>query len=145
MAQLISGKELQLLDVPSLCSAVRFCHLAGGTWNNVKNSANPKSKQLAITSACNCPSGRLVVIDKKTQKPIEPKFKKSISIIEDAPAQVSGPLWLKGGIDLKSEDGSAYECRNRMTICRCGKSKNKPFCDGTHISVKFNDGDKSLK
>ena len=40
---------------------------------------------------------------------------------------------------------TVYEVRNRQTICRCGKSENKPFCDGTHTEVGFNDGDESLK
>ena len=30
-----------------------------------------------------------------------------------------------------------YEVRNRMTLCRCGESQNKPLCDGTHASMKF--------
>ena len=38
------------------------------------------------------------------------------------------------------EDGKAYEIRNRVTLCRCGKSKNKPFCDASHIEEKYNDG-----
>jgi CDGSH-type Zn-finger protein len=29
--------------------------------------------------------------------------------------------------------------RNRVTLCRCGASKNKPFCDGTHATIKFRD------
>jgi CDGSH-type Zn-finger protein len=38
-----------------------------------------------------------------------------------------------------SGDGAAYETRNRVTLCRCGQSSNKPFCDGTHASVGFKD------
>ena len=68
----------------------------------------------------------------------------SIEIIEDPQIKVSGPIWVKGGIDLESADGTKYERRNRMTLCRCGKSNNKPFCDGSHINVRFNDGDESL-
>jgi CDGSH-type Zn-finger protein len=30
--------------------------------------------------------------------------------------------------------------RNRVTLCRCGASQNKPFCDGAHADVKFTDG-----
>jgi CDGSH-type Zn-finger protein len=141
----IFGPKLDLTDSQQLCSAARFCHLSGGTWSNVEKSDNPQAKEIAIKTACNCPSGRLVVWDKKTGKAIEPNFEPSISLIEDPQAKVSGPIWLKGSIMLGSEDGTAYESRNRITLCRCGKSKNKPFCDGSHISCKFNDGDESLK
>ena len=34
-------------------------------------------------------------------------------------------------------DGQPLETRNRMTLCRCGASKHKPFCDGSHNEVKF--------
>jgi len=144
-AERISGPEVDLSDAENLCSSGRFCHIAGGTWSNVENSNNPESKKIAIQTACNCPSGRLVVWDKKTQKPIEPNFVPSIGIIEDPQAKVSGPLWVKGGIQLVCVDGTNYEKRNRMALCRCGKSNNKPFCDGSHISAGFNDGDESLK
>lgn len=144
-AEKIFGPELDLTDAVGLCSMARFCHLDGGTWSNVENSDNPEAKKSAIQSACNCPSGRLVVWDKKTKKPIESKFEPSIGLIEDPQARVSGPIWLKGCVELESADGTKYESRNRMTLCRCGKSKNKPFCDGSHIGAGFDDGDESLK
>ena len=34
-------------------------------------------------------------------------------------------------------DGFAHEVRDCVTLCRCGQSKNKPFCDGTHAAIKF--------
>ena len=144
-AKKISGPGVDLTDQQELCAAARLCHLAGGTWGNVENSDNPDAKKIAIQTACNCPSGRLVVWDKKTGKPIEPKLEPAITIIEDPQANVSGPIGLKGGIELESSDGTNYEARNRMTLCRCGKSKNKPFCDASHRTAKFNDGDESLK
>lgn len=143
-AKTISGPDLDMTDAKELCATARFCHLSGGTWNNVVNSDNPAAKKIAIQTACNCPSGRLVVKNKKTGKPIEPKLKPSIGIIEDPQMKVSGPIWLKGGIELESSEGTKYETRNRMTLCRCGQSSNKPFCDGSHIAIKFNDGDKNL-
>jgi Uncharacterized conserved protein len=142
--EFISGPELELADAQSLCSSARFCHPSGGTWSNVENSDNPSAKDIAIKTASNCPSGRLVVHDKKTKKPYEKNFEPQIELIEDPQAKVSGGIWLKGGIELESADGSKYEPRNRMTLCRCGKSNNKPFCDGTHINISFNDGDESL-
>jgi len=44
-----------------------------------------------------------------------------------------GPLWCAGGIPIEAEDGTPYEIRNRVTLCRCGKSLNKPFCDSRHL------------
>ena len=69
----------------------------------------------------------------------------SISLVEDPQNKVSGPIALRGGILVESSDGTTYEVRNRQTLCRCGKSQNKPFCDGSHIDEGFNDGDDSLK
>ena len=145
LAEKMIGPGVDLTDAESLCVAGRFCHLSGGTWANVENSDNPSNKAVAIKTACNCPSGRLVAWDKKTGKAIEHAFVPSISLIQDPQAGVSGPLWVKGGIQIESADGHKYEVRNRITLCRCGKSKNKPYCDATHIKAKFNDGDSSAK
>jgi CDGSH-type Zn-finger protein len=46
---------------------------------------------------------------------------------------------VSGGIPIQSADGFVHEKRNRVTLCRCGQSKNKPFCDGTHCEVGFDD------
>jgi CDGSH-type Zn-finger protein len=51
-----------------------------------------------------------------------------------------GPLLVRGGIPVESEDGRPYEVRNRVTLCRCGHSRNKPFCDGTHDQIGFREG-----
>ena len=53
---------------------------------------------------------------------------------------MSGGLWLRGGIPFRREDGRAYATRNRVVLCRCGRSADKPFCDGTHATVKWHDG-----
>jgi CDGSH-type Zn-finger protein len=144
-AQIMDGPRLRLKDAPALCSAARFCHRGGGTWELTHHSDDPKARKLAIEEACDCPSGRLVECDKKTGKVVEEEFEKSISLVEDPQNKVSGPIWLKGNVPVESSDGSTYEVRNRVTLCRCGKSKNKPFCDGSHIDEGFNDGDESLK
>jgi CDGSH-type Zn-finger protein len=44
-----------------------------------------------------------------------------------------------GGIELKDPDGNTPETTDHYTLCRCGNSKNKPFCDGSHWYVKFED------
>jgi CDGSH-type Zn-finger protein len=129
-----------LTDAEELCATARFCHRAGGTWKLVKNSDDLESKEIAITEACDCPSGRLVAWDKKSGKAIEPEFQPSIGLVEDPEKRVSGPIWVKGVVPIESSSAQKYEIRNRVTLCRCGASENKPFCDGRHIDIEFDDG-----
>jgi CDGSH-type Zn-finger protein len=145
LAEMIEGPDLDLADTESLCSSARFCEPKGGTWKLTLTSGNPEKRKTAIEQAGNCPSGRLVAYDKKTGEPIEPELAPSISLIEDPQAETSGPIWVKGGVVIESEQGRSYEARNRVTLCRCGGSRNKPFCDGSHIRARFNDGDKSIR
>lgn len=63
-----------------------------------------------------------------------------ISTEGDPAAGVSGPLWVRGGIPIMSADGVQYETRNRAILCRCGAWQNKPFCDGSHAAIGFDDG-----
>ena len=126
------GPELKLKDAEILCASARFCHRGGDIWQVIPRSDEAKAKKNAIENACDCPSGRLVVIDKKTGKTIEPSLEKSIGLIEDPGVGVDGPLWARGGIPVYSAEGKLYEVRNRVTLCRCGKSSNKPFCDSSH-------------
>ena len=141
-AEITSGPGLDLSDVEDLCARAFFCLRDGNTWYLTENSDDPHKKKTAIEEACDCPSGRLVARDKETGKPIEPPFEPSIGLIEMPESKKSGPLWIKGGIPIESSDGVEYERRNRVTICRCGRSKNKPFCDGAHIKAGFSTGRK---
>jgi CDGSH-type Zn-finger protein len=131
-AQITNGPTLRLADAKLLCASARFCHRAGGIWNIIPTTNKSENKQTAIEEAADCPSGRLVLFDTATGKQIEPTFQPSIVAIEDPSMHISGPLWIRGGIPILSADGISYATRNRVTICRCGKSKNKPFCDSSH-------------
>jgi len=128
----IDGPALKLIDIEQLCASARFCHRASGIWNLVPKSGATEKKRTAIEEACDCPSGRLVIWDKKLKRIIEPNFEKSIGLIEDPAMEVSGPIWVRGGVPVESADGKTYKVRNRVTLCRCGKSSNKPFCDSSH-------------
>jgi CDGSH-type Zn-finger protein len=128
----MKGPDLTLTDAEDLCAGARFCHRAGGTWKLTMKSLEPKARQTAIEEAGDCPSGRLVAWEKNGQA-IEPDFDVSIGLVKDTQAKKMGPLWVRGGIPVYSADGKTYEVRNRVTLCRCGKSTNKPFCDGSHL------------
>jgi CDGSH-type Zn-finger protein len=136
---LVEGATVDMTDNKDLCMGAQFCHRAGGVRNLVVTSADPRRKELAIEVAGQCPSGRLVICE-KDGTPVEPFFEKSISVTEDPGKEVSGPLWVKGGLPIESAEGHAYEVRNRVTLCRCGRSHIKPLCDGTHKVIGYRDG-----
>ena len=64
-----------------------------------------------------------------------------ITIRKNGPYRVEGP---PGSIEMVDADGHPYELSGRMkegktafSLCRCGASTQKPFCDGTHSKVGF--------
>lgn len=49
-----------------------------------------------------------------------------------------GPLLVRGPVQLAGDDGEAFTPRrNTIALCRCGKSRLRPFCDGTHKLIGF--------
>jgi CDGSH-type Zn-finger protein len=139
-AEVFEGPSLLLSDAEELCAFARFCDPGGKIWSLIEQSDDPEVRKLVIREANHCPAGRLVVHEKKTGKEIEDKLPPSIGVVEDPAMGSSGPLWVRGGIRIESENGTPYEPRNRVTLCRCGASANKPFCNGSHASIKFRDG-----
>jgi CDGSH-type Zn-finger protein len=51
----------------------------------------------------------------------------------------NGPYRVSGGVELNDAEWCAGASREHYTLCRCGASRNKPFCDGSHIRIGFND------
>ncbi len=134
------GAYLNIMDDENLCCSARFCDRGVGAWTAAIESYTEKNRELAIEECAQCASGRLTVVDKKTGETIEPTLPKEICPIQDTPANCLGPLWVKGGIALESADGTPYETRNRMTLCRCGESTNMPFCDISHRHCRHMQG-----
>jgi hypothetical protein len=128
---------MMLMDAEELCASGRFCDPNGKVWKQIERSDDPSVRATFLRQVANCPAGRLVAWDKATQTPLEPVLPVSIGLIEDPVELCSGPIWLRGGIAVVSADGFEYERRNRVTLCRCGQSKNKPFCDGMRAQIKF--------
>ncbi len=139
-AKVMDGPAMQLADAEKLCAFARYCDPHGQVWSQVERTDDAKVRAQFVAQVGECPAGRLVAIDKATGHPIEPKLPQSIGLVEDPKTGSSGPLWVRGGVPVFSSDGHAWEVRNRVTLCRCGHSGNKPFCDGTHASMKFKDG-----
>jgi CDGSH-type Zn-finger protein len=137
-AGVIDGPEMVLEDAEGLCAFARFCDPHGQVWNLVQKS-EPRALKLVEHEAGHCPGGRLVAKHRATGKAVEPHFEPSIGLIQDTAEGTSGPIWVRGGIPVTGADGRPYEVRNRVALCRCGASSNKPFCDGSHASIHFTD------
>ena len=137
-AEFIEGPGIDLMD-DDRCAFARFCHREkGNVWDLTEDSDNEEIINEAIEAACNCPTGRLVAVA-KNGKSYEPVYMPSIDIIQDPEQGVSGGIFVKGNIPIEASDGIIYEIRNRLVLCRCGRSANKPFCDAMHIPIKFKD------
>lgn len=137
-ADVIEGPRVDLRDQVELCADARFCAAKGKEWRRVLLD-DDESKAVVIEESNLCPSGRYTAVEHDGTVH-EPELEPAIGPVEDPKAGVSGPLWVQGGIPVTGADGAPYQVRNRVTLCRCGKSANKPFCDGTHIEVGFDDG-----
>ncbi len=52
-------------------------------------------------------------------------------------ARKDGPYLVTGACVLTDHEGNVIETKENFALCRCGASKNKPFCDGSHRQVGF--------
>ena len=97
-------------------------------------SNDTQVRSLVIAMVERCPSGALTYRLSSDELTIEPDLPQQIAetteITSDGP--ITGPLWVTGGIAIERSDGKPFEPRNRVTLCNCGRSGNKPLCDGTH-------------
>lgn len=132
------GPTVTLTDAQQLCAFARFCDADGQVWNLVEQPGDQAAER-TTREAQDCPSGRLVIWNLAERTALESDLPKSIGLVQDPTQGVSGPYGVRGGIQVTAADGTDYEVRNRVTLCRCGASRNKPFCDGTHAGIGFSD------
>ncbi|MDR1404225.1 MAG: CDGSH iron-sulfur domain-containing protein [Candidatus Methanoplasma sp.] len=126
-AKVYPGTEgVELLQDPALCVGAAFCH---GRYDIGRTVKKKNTMDIALQQTYDCPGGSLVIKINGVKQ--EQELGKSISA--STTYRNAGPLLVKGGIPVESSDGYVYEVRNRVALCRCGKSRNKPFCDGAHL------------
>jgi len=128
------GGTMQLLD-DGRCAYARFCHTENGTiWAMTENDSDPRSRKNAIEAAHNCPSGRLSMFDLHGNS-LDQEFSPEILIVTDPAKHSHAGIWVRGPIAIEAADGTEYEVRNRVALCRCGAAKKKPFCDASHVNA----------
>ena len=51
--------------------------------------------------------------------------------------KANGSIRVTGTVDFVDEDGNVVETKTDFSLCRCGHSKEKPYCDGSHKAAGF--------
>ena len=130
------GKHITIHDNRGICAHVGFCtghlkkvfHAGQKPWID----SDGASVEEIITTINKCPSGALSYsIDDVEYK--DQNRGPLVKVINN------GPYAITGGIELVGVTFSEGASKEHYTLCRCGASKNKPFCDGSHWRLGFRD------
>lgn len=129
-SSVLGGTGLTVSDDRSICAHAGFCDTrVTNVWKQIKETGDSTVRSQVIGMVERCPSGALTVrFDDTVSEPLMPQ---AIAVTDD------GPLWVTGGVPVTASNGDQIESRNRVTLCRCGASANKPHCDGSHFQVGF--------
>ena len=92
-----------------------------------------KTTNEEVAEVCErCPSGALTYTD-KTGIAEETANRNTVNIA------YNGPLYLRGNLAIEGAPNDMQGVKYRAALCRCGHSKNKPFCDNSHLEAGFKD------
>jgi uncharacterized Fe-S cluster protein YjdI len=129
-----SNGEVTIVWKPKLCIHSTICvkGLPEVFNSNKKPWINSKgaSTDDLITQVNKCPSGALSYY-LNNQKGEQMMSNVKVDLMEN------GPIIVNGKIELKNSKGETLPAQDTVALCRCGGSKNKPFCDGTHNTNGF--------
>ncbi len=129
------GGDLTMRDDRTICTRAGYCgDRFRNVWAMIVDAEDPEIVERIRGMSKLCPSGRLVTQPDGAEERDEIDYPQAIAIIRNA------SVWVRGGVQVVAADGTPYEVRNRQTLCRCGNSRNKPFCDGSHHDTGFQEG-----
>ncbi len=131
-----AGQAITILNNPLLCSVAEYCHRELETVFDTRKDPwiDPDGDALEHIKGLieKCPSGALSYAINGEPQPTR-NCAATITI------EKNGPLRITGSIELKDADWGQGASQEHYTLCRCGASKNKPFCDGSHSAIHFDD------
>ena len=130
------GKTITIHDNRGICAHAGHCtnNLASVFKLNEEPWIDPDGAAVdkIIDTIRECPSGALSYsIDEVEHRDQERQT--MVTVTKDGPYAVTGGIELIGQVQGEGASTEHY------TLCRCGGSKNKPFCDGTHWEIGFKD------
>jgi len=124
------GTGIEVFDDRAICVHAGFCgNQVSNVWKMSPKTDDTQVRAQVMAMIERCPSGALTY--EVNGQAVEPDLPTEVSITPD------GPIWVSGGIPVERSDGQPMETRNRVTLCRCGHSANKPLCDGSHKEAGF--------
>ena len=130
------GKDLTIHDNRGICSHAAFCSdkLAAVFKLGTEPWIDPDGAdgQAIMETIRKCPSGALGYVFEGAAYQ-EPQGEPRITVSKD------GPYFVRGDVALDDVAWSAGADKRRYALCRCGASATKPFCDGSHGRVEFQD------
>jgi CDGSH-type Zn-finger protein/uncharacterized Fe-S cluster protein YjdI len=85
-----------------------------------------------------CPTGALHYV------PADALLGEKPGAVNTIATHPDGPLYVRGQITVRTESGETPLEDVRVALCRCGASKNKPFCDNSHFAVGFQDAGEAV-
>lgn len=139
-----SNKEITVIWKPDVCIHSTNCWKASLKIFNPKRKPwidmNAGTSEEIIKIVDNCPSGALTykrekeMTEKKAQPAQSSESKLTVKVNK------SGPYLVQGKFVLVGTDGKEENKEGSIALCRCGGSNNKPFCDGTHRKIGFDQG-----
>lgn len=130
------GKQIIVRRDDLLCMDSGFCRNRKTCIEKMAPATDDidvRSEAIALIERC--PSGSLTyALETEPGEDVEPDLAPGIAVTTEGTAAgpIPGPLWVAGAIPVERADGRPFEARNRVTLCRCGRSQHKPLCDGTH-------------
>jgi uncharacterized Fe-S cluster protein YjdI len=135
-----AGKEITVHDNRKICSHAEECvkNLPSVFRLDSKPWINPDGTNVheIIDTIGRCPSGALSYsMNGVEYRDPEEQRNPTVTVLKN------GPYYITGGIELIGENIQFGEgaSKEHYTLCRCGASENKPFCDGEHRKIDFSD------
>jgi CDGSH-type Zn-finger protein len=130
------GEGITIHDNRGVCAHSGFCtDNLGAVWRLIQEPwIDPRGAAAEEIAAVvrMCPSGALSY----SIGGVEHRDRQSGAAIH---VSRNGPYFVTGGIGLVDAPWGDGASREHYTLCRCGQSKNKPFCDGSHWAAEFDD------
>lgn len=139
------GQEITVLDNRGICAHSGFCtdRVPSVFHAGAEPFVTPSGGRMdeIIRAARNCPSGALsyAIDGQEARNQVDQSNRApAIEVSKDGPYRITGGMPLVNG-DGEPEQRVAGASLEHYSLCRCGQSKNKPFCSGQHWAVNFTD------